>query len=112
MCSRRINTSLILIFMLSLFGSVVEGSSVEISALNSAEDLDLSGEIVYVVNFGNNGNPNVGGIVFSEDQDHHTITLDIQGEGSSTWWDPPPGTGDHGLDQLMDGLVLCPSKYA
>lgn len=84
MWNRRINTSIALIFVLSLFGSVVEGGSVEISPLNSPADLDLSGNIIYAINFGNNGNPNVGGIVFSEDQDYPDITLDVLGEGSAT----------------------------
>ncbi|MCK4824821.1 hypothetical protein KA005_54220, partial [bacterium] len=105
MWNRRINTSIALIFVLSLFGSIVEGDSVEISPLNSPADLDLSGNIIYAINFGNNGNPNVGGIVFSEDQEYPAITLDVLGEGPATGWGPYPGTGYSGLDQLMNGLA-------
>ncbi len=96
---------MVLIFVLSSIWSFAEGGVVEISPLNSPADLDLSGDIVYAINFGNNGNPNVGGIVFSEDQEHSTITLDVEGEGPATWWGPYPGTGDSELDQLMNGLA-------
>ncbi len=64
MWNKRINISVVLILVLSSIGSVVEGSSVEISPLNSPADLDLSGNIVYAINFGNNGNPTVGGVYF------------------------------------------------
>ena len=101
----KIKISLVMIAVLLSTWSLVQADTAEIKALNSPADLDLSGNIVYAVNFGNNGNPNVGGIVFTEDQEHSTITLDVEGEGPATWWGSYPGTGDSGLDQLMNGLA-------
>ncbi len=90
--------------ILSLIGAPIEGDVI-IQQLNAPTDLDLSGNIVYAINFGNNGSPTVGGVVFSQDQDYPAITLNITGEGLATWWGPPPGTGDAGLNQLMNGLA-------
>jgi len=90
--------------VLSLIGTPIEGAVI-IQQLNAPTDLDLSGNIVYAINFGNNGSPTVGGVVFSQDQDYPAITLNVTGEGLATWWGPPPGTGDAGLNQLMNGLA-------
>ena len=106
MWNRKINTSIALIFVLSLFGSVVEGGSVEISPLNSPADLDLSGDIVYAINFGNNGNPEFGGFVFFQDQDNPDVTFTTTAEGVSTQWEGvSPNTGDSNLDMLLVGVV-------
>ena len=59
--------------------------------------------IVYAINFGDNGRPNIDGIVFSQDEEHPTITLDALTEALSTGWGPSPSTGDAGLDQLLNG---------
>jgi hypothetical protein len=79
---------------------------VEISPVNTAADLDLTGEIVYAINFGNNGNPTVGGVVFSQDQECPGISLHAEGEGPANWWGPYPATGDPGLDLLLNGLAF------
>lgn len=104
MWKRRISVCAVLILVLSLTGNLVEGDVVEVSQLNNPSDLDLSGEIVYAVNFGNNGNPNVGGFSFSQDEDYPNLIHDAS-EGPSTWWGPYPGTDDDGLNQLLNGLV-------
>ncbi len=52
--------------ILSLIGAPIEGAVI-IQQLNAPIDLDLSGNIVYAINFGNNGSPTVGGVVFSQD---------------------------------------------
>ncbi|MCH8120489.1 MAG: hypothetical protein IIC00_12265 [Planctomycetes bacterium] len=106
MWNKRINISIALIFVLSLFGSVVEGSSVEISPLNSPEDLDLSGNIIYAINFGNNGNPQFDGFVFSQDQDNPDLTFTTTAEGETSQWEGlAPNTGDSNLDMLLHGVT-------
>ena len=106
MWNKRINTSIALIFVLSLFGSVVEGDSVETLPLNSPADLDLSGNIVCAINFGNNGNPQFGDFVFSQDQDYPDLTFTTTAEGqTSTWEGLPPNTGYSNLDMLLHGVT-------
>jgi len=104
MWKRSIAVCAVLILVLSLTGNLVEGGVVEISQLNNPSDLDLSGDIVYAVNFGNNGNPDVGGFFFSQDQDYPSLTHNAS-EGPATWWGPYPGTDDAGLNQLLNGLA-------
>jgi len=112
MWNKRINTSVAIIFVLSLFGSVVDGGSVEILPLNSPADLDLSGNIIYAINFGNNGNPNVGGIVFSQDEDYPDVTLTVSAEGVVTTWNGVyPNTGDSDLDMLLGGIAWRNAGY-
>jgi len=95
-----------LIIVLLSAGSLVQAGLIEIKALNNPADLDLSGNIVYAVNFGNNGNPNIGGIVFSQDQDYPSVTCSRTGEGEvTTWAGTYPNTGDPDLDSLLGGLV-------
>lgn len=95
--------------ILSLSCITTEGSVI-IQQLNSAADLDLSGNIIYAVNFGNNGSPIIGGVVFSQDQDYPAITTGVlSGETGVHWWGPSPGTADAGLNQLMDSLAY---RYA
>ena len=101
----KIKISLVMIAVLLSTWSLVQADTAEIKALNSPADLDLSGNIIYAVNFGNNGNPNVGGVVFSEVEECPDITLDAMGEGPATWWGPSPGTEDAGLNQLMNGMA-------
>jgi hypothetical protein len=80
--------------------------AVNASALNSVADLDLSGEIVYAINFGNNGNPRLGSIVFTQDQDHPNVSLGATEEGIiSTWGGIYPNTGDSQLDMLLGGVI-------
>lgn len=94
------------VFLLSCITS--EGSVI-VQQLNRPADLDLSGNIVYAINFGNNGNPNIGGVVFSQDEDYPAITHSTFYEETATANVPlgasPPGTGDAGLNQLLDGLA-------
>ena len=105
MWKRKIKTSVALIVVVLLIGSFVQADTVEIKAVNSPADLDLTGNIVYAINFGNNGNPNIGGIVFSQYQEYTAITLDAEGEGPATWWGPYPGTADSSLNLLLNGLA-------
>lgn len=106
MWNRKINISMAVIFVLSPIGSLVDAGVVETSAVNSPADLDLSGNIVYAVNFGNNGNPRFGDFVFSQDQDHPNISLDISAEGViSNWGGVYPNTGYPDLDMLLGGII-------
>lgn len=107
MWNKRINISVVLILVLSSIGSVVEGSSVEISPLNSPADLDLSGNIVYAINFGNNGNPTVGGVYFYQDQDlPNVVTVSKTGESlASSQGGAYPNTGYPDLDVLLVGVM-------
>ena len=106
MYKKRIKISMAVIFILSLMGSLVDVSAVEISALNTPADLDLSGDIVYAINFGNNGNPQFGDVVFSQDQDHPNMSLDISAEGViNTWGGVYPNTGYPDLDILLGGII-------
>ena len=105
MWKRKIKTSVTLIVVVLSAWSFVQADTLEIKAVNSPADLDLSGNIIYAINFGNNGNPNVGGIVFSQDQEHSAITLDVSGEALSTGWGSYPGTEDDGLNLLLSGFA-------
>lgn len=95
-------TFVFLVIFTSLFSSQ---AGTVISQVNTPDDLDLSGDVIYAVNFGGNGNPNVGGFVFSQSHDYPALTLDITGQGPATWWGAYPGTGDSGLNQLLNGLA-------
>ena len=85
----RVLVSVLLFSTAGVSGFAQEHEAVVVP-VNAATDLDLSGDIVYAINFGNNGDPNVGGTVFSQDEAHPAVTLDVQGEGPSTWWGPYP----------------------
>lgn len=101
----KINITMVAIVALSLLGGPVNADTAEISAVNKPADLDLSGNILYAINFGDNGNPVVGGILFSQEEECPTIRLQAEGEGPATWWGPYPGTEDAGLNQLLNGLT-------
>lgn len=90
------------IFLLSCLAT--EGSVI-VQQLNGPADLDLSGNIIYAINFGNNGSPNVGGVAFSQDEDYSAITLDVLGEGPSSWFGTLAGTGYAGLDLILNGMA-------
>jgi hypothetical protein len=106
MCNKRIKTIIALIVTLLSAWSLVQADTVEIKAVNSPADLDLSGNIVYAVNFGNNGNPNIGGIVFSQDQDCPDVTVAKTSEDLATLQGGAyPDTGDSELDKLLVGLA-------
>ena len=106
MWNKKSNIIMAAIIVFALMGSLVDANVVEISAVNSPADLDLSGNIAYAINFGNNGNPNIGGIVFSQDQDHPNIHLDITYEGVITnWHGHYPNTGYSELDKLLGGII-------
>ncbi len=96
-----------MILVLAVPGSLAQAPDVEVSALNSAADLDLSGKIVYAINFGDNGSPTVGGIFFSEHEECPAITVNASGglqEVLAQSWGPAPGTNDAGLDSLLNGM--------
>ncbi|MBC8471148.1 MAG: hypothetical protein H8D56_16930 [Planctomycetes bacterium] len=106
MWNTRMNTSIALVFVLSLFGTVAEGNDAEILPVNSPADLDLSGNIVYAINFGNNGSPNVDGVAFLQDQDYPGVTLGKTGEDLATIQGGAyPDTGDPDLDKLLAGVA-------
>ena len=92
--------------VLAALGSLAAAQTVEVLPLNTAEDLDLSGNIIYAVNFGNNGYPKFGDFVFSQDQDYPQLTFTFSEEGqTSTWQGLPPNTGNPDLDMLLHGVI-------
>jgi F5/8 type C domain len=102
---REAGRGVALAIVLMLLGSRAEGQSVTLSSLNSAEDLNFSGTVIYAVNFGDNGSPVVGGIRFSQDEALSGVTHDAQGEGPATTWGPYPGTADDALNELLNGMA-------
>jgi hypothetical protein len=105
MNKKMIGFSVGLMLVLAVPRSLAQSLDVEISPVDSVGDLDLSGEIMYAINFGNNGTPTVGGITFAQDQDCSDVVLGAKGEGPSTWYGPYPGTGDAELNHLLDGFA-------
>ena len=102
--------SLALGMILSVYGTAARGGAT-VQQLNSAADLDLSGDIVYAINFGDNGSPTVGGVVFSQDEDYASITLDALDEGPAIWFGQPAATADAGLNRLMNGFAFRYGTY-
>jgi len=103
------NVNVALVFVLLSLGAFVEGGTVDISAVNSPDDLDLSGKVIYAINFGDNGNPKFGDFVFSQDQDYPGISVVKSDEGTVTKWGGGavyPGTGNTELDKLLGGVVV------
>jgi len=106
MCSRRVVSNGILVFAVLSLAGLARGGEAVFSPLDRASDLDLSGGLVYAINFGNNGNPQFGDFIFLQDQDYPHVTLSITAEGvGSTWEGPNANTGDPSLDVLLSGLV-------
>lgn len=66
MWQRRMKGMMATILAMVLSVGLAEGDSVKISPLNTPADLDFSGNIVYAINFGDNGNPRFGEFVFSQ----------------------------------------------
>lgn len=91
-----------LILVLAAPGALAQALDVEVSALNSVADLDLSGEILYAINFGN-GSPTIGGVAFSQYYTYPGVRIQALGleSGIATWWGPNAGTTDPGLNQLL-----------
>ncbi len=106
MWKRVVGLSVGCILVLAVGRSLGQSPGAEISQVNTAADLDLSGNVIYAINFGNNGKPVVGDVVFSEDQDCPAIRLTAEGEGPATWFGAAPGTGDSGLNQLLSGMAF------
>ena len=75
------------------------------SQLNSPADLDLSGEIIYAINFGNNGSPYIDGVYFTQDQDQPEVITDAQLEATMDNFGPGPNTGYPQLDILLNGAA-------
>ncbi len=73
--------------------------------LNSVADLDLSGDIIYAINFGNNGEPTVGGVIFHDEVNYPEITLNASYERTMNLFGPGPNTGDAGLNTLLNGAA-------
>lgn len=93
-----------LILVLAVPGSLAQNLSVEVSSVNSVADLDLSGEVVYAINFGNSGNPTFGGFVFSQDQDYPGLVMlscTAEEPAVPSWYGVYPYTGDSNLDLLL-----------
>lgn len=107
MCKKIIGLMMALILGLAAGTSMGQGPDVEISAVNTAADLDLSGRIVYALNFGNTGSITVGGIVFSQDQDYPGhVSLSCSGEEVvPSWFGTYPDTGDPNLDLLIGSVA-------
>jgi hypothetical protein len=106
MCKARLASSGVLVLALASLAGLARGGEVVTSPLNTAGDLDLSGRVVYAINFGNNGNPQFGDFVFSQDQDYPHVTLSVTAEGvGSKWEGVNANTGDPQLDMLLGGLV-------
>ena len=97
-------TGMVLVLLAS--ASLAQGPDVEVLPLNVPADLDLSGNVLYAVNFGNNGNPTLSGFVFSQDQGcpQLSFTSDAEGE-TSRWQGIPPNTGYPDLDMLLHGVI-------
>ena len=104
---RRRGTGLavVLAVVLVLLAGRTEGGTATIVPLNEAADLDLSGTVVYAVNFGDDGSPVVGGIDFSQDEALGDVALYAEGEGPATAWGDYPATGDDALDKLLNGMA-------
>jgi len=110
MWKRRIVLGVALTIVLAALGSQAKGQSAEVLALNKVEDMDLSGNIIYAVNFGANGSPTVGGVVFSPHNQCAGLAIEasagLEGAAVATWWDSTPGTGDAGLNQLLNSMAV------
>ncbi|MBP7051539.1 MAG: hypothetical protein KBE65_11035 [Phycisphaerae bacterium] len=106
MYKKTVGLSVCLILTMVAPGALAQNPNVEVSALNSVADLDLSGEIVYAINFGDTGNPKLGDVVFTQEEDHPNVTCAISAEGRiSAWGGVYPNTGDSHLDALLGGLI-------
>ncbi len=105
MVKRMVGLGMGLILVLTVSGGLAQDFDVEVLPVNTAADLDLSGEIIYAINFGNNGSPTIGGVVFSQDAVCPGITLSAVDLWEWTGWGTPPGTGDAGLDLLLNSFA-------
>jgi len=106
MYTKMVGLGVCLILVLAASGTLAQNPNVEVSALDSVADLDLSGEIVYAINFGDTGNPKLGDVVFTQDEDHPNVTCVISGEGRiPAWAGVYPNTGDSHLDALLGGMI-------
>lgn len=108
MCKRMVGLGVGLILVLAAATSMAQNPDVDISPVNSAADLDLSGKIVYAFNFGNSGNVNVGGLMFYRDDEHPTeVTVECSGRQPNvpSGWGVSPATGDSQLNLLLGSMV-------
>lgn len=96
-----------LIVVLVAPASLAQDFDVEVLPVNTVADLDLSGEVIYAINFGNNGNPAFGDFVFSQDQDYPDVSCvkTVELEISSWPGGVSPNTGDPDLDKLLGGMI-------
>ncbi|HSW01069.1 MAG TPA: hypothetical protein VLI39_12910 [Sedimentisphaerales bacterium] len=100
--------SVAVMITLGMCASLAHGGDVEISAVNSAADLDLSGEIIYPINFGNSGNPQFGDLIFSQDEDYPGyVSRTCSGEEPvvPSSYGVNPNTGDSNLDRLLGSVA-------
>jgi len=106
MCSRTTKSNVALILLGLFLGNFTQAQTVEISPVNKATDLDLSGSIIHAINFGNNATPTLSGVTFSQDQSCSEVSTVVTAEGVITNWGVTyPNTGDAELDALLAGLV-------
>ncbi len=107
MSKKAISFSVGSVLVLVLFGSLAEGGNVVVSPVNTVADLDLSGEVVYAINFGNNGTPKFGSFVFQDDSYYPGVTCVKTMELVITKWPGGiyPNTGDSELDRLLGGMI-------
>lgn len=109
-----------LILVMAVSGGIAQNPDVEISSVNTAQDLDLSEKVVYALNFGNSANPALGYFAFSQDLDYPgQVSLSCTAENSSvpSWYGVGPNTGDSNLDLLLgsgawtnDGPGACTTR--
>jgi hypothetical protein len=107
MWKKAIGLGIGMVLAVSAIGALAEHLDVVVSAVNTSADLDLSGKILYAVNFGNTGSPTVGGVVFSPDEQCPGITIKATNlfEANAVGWGPAAGTEDVALNALLSGLA-------
>lgn len=77
-----------------------------ISQLNSPADLDLSGNIIYAVNFGT-GEVQFAGTTFMSPASYPDLSYIRSDEGSVLQWGAIyPNTGNSNLDKLLGGIAI------
>jgi hypothetical protein len=107
MNKKIVGFGMVLTLVLAVPGSLAQAADVEVSALNTAADLDLSGKILYAINFGNTGDVKLGGITFHDDSHYPNVACVKTMELVITSWPGGiyPNTGDTELDRLLGGMI-------
>lgn len=107
---RGIVLSMVSIMTLAMSGTLAWGQDTEVLYLDEAADLDLEGSIIYAVNFGTNGSPVIGGVTFTPHRNCDGLTIEalagLEDAAEATWWGSSPGTGDAGLNQMLNSMAV------